>query len=628
MSRRTPTHARRTISLPDINTAAANPIRPVGGQHRAVATHARPPAAGNTIITSTTPIAQAEEVHHHHYHHHHYYEHQHHHPQCWHNHHQHHNQARGGAFGGLEGSSGTVMIDGQQHHHHHHALSPQSLSIFPGHHHNHIPPAAVAYEIPSAELNTAEGGGSFQDFAFTNPFNHTAVQDEPVGFGAPPPGSPPASSSTSFTPLASGAPTPGNATPVGAQTPPPPAAKTPHTQNAATATTTKPHSHAQKPNIKVPQVQAPPPPTIAATPAIPPPTNAQIHESNRKRLAILRDVFMSDPEGHRQACRELKDWCNDRRAYVAEIAADLDLTLRAATEKGVAPPYDAGIALEVMHVVERQKRFMSALAAENCAVYTKVLTEYIRQQHIQQKTLAAAMSAAAAGVATSDKAGAPTSVLEASRPLRGGARTTPPPQMVWTGANNPVHSTAKATMRVVGGGDEHSRQQQQQQQRRAASPFSMSDFFSTSSAPPPSTTTVATATTRAMNPTPSFTGYLTSPTLLSEWPSWAMPTSQPFSIDGGEASQEETDPDQPPSQSSTMPDDATMTMMMMMDQDHGVSNSPTMMDFAALVDEDEDGFEGDDERREESKRRDGRSGEDAEGGLMEKGLEHMDCDWN
>ncbi|KAI8590824.1 hypothetical protein BDZ88DRAFT_413357 [Geranomyces variabilis] len=551
------------------------------------------------------------------------------------------------------------MIDGQEHHHHHHALSPQSLSIFPGHHHNHIPPAAVAYEIPSAELNTAEGGGSFQDFAFTNPFNHTAVQDEPVGFGAPPPGSPPASSSTSFTPLASGAPTPGNATPVGAQSPPPPAAKTPHTQHATTATTTKLHSHAQKPNTKIPQVQAPPPPTIAPTPAIPPPTNAQIHESNRKRLAILRDVFMSDPEGHRQACRELKDWCNDRRAYVAEIAADLDLTLRAATEKGVAPPYDAGIALEVMHVVERQKRFMSALAAgkkkpptpthvvlkegqisdpgdfcssENCAVYTKVLTEYIRQQHIQQKTLAAAMSAAAARVATNDKAGAPTSVLEApssSRPLRGGARTTPPPQMVWTGANNPVHSTAKAATRVVGGGDEHSRQQQQQQQqRRAASPFSMSDFFSTSSAPPPSTTTVATTTTRAMNPTPSFTGYLTSPTLLSEWPSWAMPTSQPFSTDGGEASQDETDPDQPPSQSSTMPDDATMTMMMMMDQDHGVSNSPTMMDFAALVDEDEDGFKGDDERREESKRRDGRGAEDTEGGLMEKGLEHMDCDWN
>ncbi|KAJ3159311.1 hypothetical protein HDU86_001914 [Geranomyces michiganensis] len=678
MSRQPPV-ARRTISLPDINNAAPYPaMRGLAGQVTAGAS--RPPTDANNINNNPRVVVQAEEIHHHYHHHHHYYEHHAHHPQCW-----SHNPGAG-----IVDAPHTVVIDGHKHHHHHHhlassELSPRSLSVL-------TPGGARAITSAGGEITVdpttiaAEG--------LQQPFHVVEQENMPIAPGSPP---------TSFTPLASGAPTPGNATPVGAQSPPlnlcqqqqqQQKAKTLHSQN----TFTKPDLRAsdQKTTSNITKIPPPPPAPAPQTTktsfsAVAAPTNAQIHESNRKRLTILREVFMADPEGHRQACRELKDWCNDRRAYVAEIAADLDLTLRAATEKGVAPPHDAGIALEVMHVVERQKRFMSALAAENCAVYTKVLTECVRQQRQQKGRAAGALSALTPANDNNDKThhSAPRDTGGGNLSLLSRPRArTPPIQIIWTGASNPASASTTMTVAVEPVG----RNKQSQVRRRAttpaattamaldddgaSSPSSMPhDFFSLTSAESSissvkpatkaSTTSSPTLLRGMVSSSSSFTGFLTSPSLLDWPPTWEMPTTQPFGKttsenndaesqqqNGAEQQQQLLLQDISSSQQSTattiFDDDDEDDDRVGNNSNHAMEQSSSSvsavdtyaMDFAALVrgavgDEDTDGFG----EREDAEDQDGHAGEDAiihkarHGGdddLMDvdmERLEHMECDW-
>ncbi|KAJ3018385.1 hypothetical protein HKX48_002936 [Thoreauomyces humboldtii] len=120
--------------------------------------------------------------------------------------------------------------------------------------------------------------------------------------------------------------------------------------------------------------------TVAAqpTPTVPPTVNThRVYESNRRRLVLLRDAYMRTPEGHFEACSELKDWCDDRRAYAPEIAPDLDLTLRAAAERGLMPGFNPDVALAIFEVVTRH-RAMTELAAENCRMYADSLLSFIK----------------------------------------------------------------------------------------------------------------------------------------------------------------------------------------------------------------------------------------------------------
>ncbi|KND03022.1 uncharacterized protein SPPG_02093 [Spizellomyces punctatus DAOM BR117] len=99
----------------------------------------------------------------------------------------------------------------------------------------------------------------------------------------------------------------------------------------------------------------------------------RVQQSNRRRLMLLREFSMNTPESHAEACEELKDWCNDRRAYVPELAADLDLTLRTATERALLPGFSVEAALRIFNVVARYRALMLPLAAENCRLYTDCL---------------------------------------------------------------------------------------------------------------------------------------------------------------------------------------------------------------------------------------------------------------
>ncbi|KAJ3185212.1 hypothetical protein HDU85_001261 [Gaertneriomyces sp. JEL0708] len=99
----------------------------------------------------------------------------------------------------------------------------------------------------------------------------------------------------------------------------------------------------------------------------------KVQENNRKRLVSLRDTKVKTPEGHKEACEELKRWCADVRAYNTELTADLDLTLRTITDKALNPGYDVDVALEVLYVVGRFQHIMSPLAADNVLVYTNCL---------------------------------------------------------------------------------------------------------------------------------------------------------------------------------------------------------------------------------------------------------------
>ena len=54
----------------------------------------------------------------------------------------------------------------------------------------------------------------------------------------------------------------------------------------------------------------------------------RIAKQNRKRLQLLRNTVMQTPAGFLQGCDELRVWCNDRRAYLPELASELDQTLK------------------------------------------------------------------------------------------------------------------------------------------------------------------------------------------------------------------------------------------------------------------------------------------------------------
>ncbi|KAI8593930.1 hypothetical protein BDZ88DRAFT_401996 [Geranomyces variabilis] len=272
-------------------------------------------------------------------HHHHHYHHYHHHPQCW--KHSQHQCAPGGPGSPIPGAHMSPLVA-------HKGALRLAETMSP--HHHHFP-------------------GIMSPTGTMSPIR--AVASIPM-------------SPLHCTPVQSGAPTPGNATP--APEPGTPAACSPRVSARCSGS-------AKDPGHRVPSAAAGPSAAAAAdnneVAAAAPSSaaNARIHDSNRRRLVILRDIFMTSPAGHYEACQELKDWCNDRRAYASELASDLDLTLRAVAEMGVQPAYDPAIALDVFKVVSRHRGYMTDMAAENCLMYTQALLTAIRQRekHMQQQ---------------------------------------------------------------------------------------------------------------------------------------------------------------------------------------------------------------------------------------------------
>lgn len=54
----------------------------------------------------------------------------------------------------------------------------------------------------------------------------------------------------------------------------------------------------------------------------------RIAKANKRRLQQLRSDVMVDAKGYKDGCTELKSWCDDERAYLAELANELDKTLK------------------------------------------------------------------------------------------------------------------------------------------------------------------------------------------------------------------------------------------------------------------------------------------------------------
>ncbi|KAI9106145.1 hypothetical protein DFS34DRAFT_589400 [Phlyctochytrium arcticum] len=107
----------------------------------------------------------------------------------------------------------------------------------------------------------------------------------------------------------------------------------------------------------------------------------RVQQSNRHRLMLLRDVSMATAAGHFQACEELKLWCDDRRAYISELAADLDFTLRTATEQALLPGFNPTIVLEVFHVVAKYRDLMLPIAAGTDLIARKVIMALSHNRH-------------------------------------------------------------------------------------------------------------------------------------------------------------------------------------------------------------------------------------------------------
>ncbi|KAJ3038718.1 hypothetical protein HDV00_000378 [Rhizophlyctis rosea] len=99
----------------------------------------------------------------------------------------------------------------------------------------------------------------------------------------------------------------------------------------------------------------------------------RIAKQNRKRLQLLRNTVMQSPAGFLQGCEELRMWCDDRRAYLPELANELDKTLKFVAEKAIVDNYDLDAGMSVMDVVQKWKRHMVAAAADNHYQYVKFL---------------------------------------------------------------------------------------------------------------------------------------------------------------------------------------------------------------------------------------------------------------
>ncbi|KAJ3045606.1 hypothetical protein HK097_001173, partial [Rhizophlyctis rosea] len=99
----------------------------------------------------------------------------------------------------------------------------------------------------------------------------------------------------------------------------------------------------------------------------------RIAKQNRKRLQLLRNSVMQSPSGFLQGCDELRVWCNDRRAYLPELASELDQTLKFVAEKAIVENYNLDAGIMVMDIVQKWKANMVPAAADNLYQYIKFL---------------------------------------------------------------------------------------------------------------------------------------------------------------------------------------------------------------------------------------------------------------
>lgn len=109
-----------------------------------------------------------------------------------------------------------------------------------------------------------------------------------------------------------------------------------------------------------------------------------LNEINKRRLFYLRAECKNNPEDYKKACAELKEWCDDPRAYAPSIAIAVDDTIRTICECATSVGYDISPCIDVFRVLASHRFDMHPISIQRFEFYMNTILIPYRDRYLSE----------------------------------------------------------------------------------------------------------------------------------------------------------------------------------------------------------------------------------------------------